>query len=126
MRRPTSGGMRQLTGASRPPPPTVQTTLLAKPTEYLNMNSHTSRKIIVASVMAVVVGIGVVTFALHSHSVIPVARTPDPPTPVTQTPAADLRAAAIPDAPPAIAPLPDALAAIPQIPGAPAANPQIP
>jgi hypothetical protein len=104
--------MRQLTGASRPPPPTAQATPLAKPTEYLNMNSQTSRKIIVASVMAAVVGIGVVTFALRSHPVASVARTPDPPTPVTQTPAADLRAAEIPAAPPPIAQIPDALAAV--------------
>ena len=82
------------------------------------MNSQTSRKIIVASVMAVVVGIGVVTFALRSHPVASVAQTPDPPTPVTQTPAADLRAAAIPAAPPPIAEIPDALAPIAQVPDA--------
>jgi hypothetical protein len=110
LRRPTSDGMRQLTGAGRPPSPTVQTTSLANPTEYLNMNSQTSRKIIVASVMAVVVGIGVVTFALRSHPVASVAKTPDPPNPVTQTPAADLRAAEIPAAPPPSAQIPDALA----------------
>jgi hypothetical protein len=116
--------MRQLTGASRPPPPTVQTTPLAKPTEYLNMNSQTSRKIIVASVMAAVVGIGLLTFALRSHPVASVARTADPPTPVTQTPAADLRAAEISAAPAPIDQIPDALAAVPQ--NALAAVPQIP
>ena len=85
------------------------------------MNSQTSRKIIVASVMAAVVGIGVVTFALRSHPVASVARTPDPPTPVTQTPAADLRAAEISAAPPPIAQIPDALAPVAQIPDTPAA-----
>jgi hypothetical protein len=84
------------------------------------MSSQTSRKIIVASVMAAVVGIGVVTFALRSHPVASVARTPDPPTPVTQTPAADLRAAEIPAAPPPIAQIPDALAPVAQVPDAPA------
>jgi hypothetical protein len=122
LRRPTSDGMRQLIGASRPPPPIVQTTPLAKPTEYLNMNSQTSRKIIVASVMAAVVGIGVVTFALSSHPVVSVAKTPAPPTPVTQTPAADLRAAEIPAAPPS-AQIPDALAPVAQVPDSPAAVP---
>jgi hypothetical protein len=112
--------MRQLIGASRPPPPTVQTLPLAKPTEYLNMNSQTSRKIIVASAMAVVVGIGLVTFALRSHPVVSVAKTPAPPTPVTQTPAADLRAAEIPAAPPS-AQIPDALAPVAQVPDSPAA-----
>ena len=72
------------------------------------MNSQTSRKIIVASVMAAVVGIGVVIFALRSHPVASVARTPELRTPVTQTPAADLRAAEIPAAPPPIAQIPDA------------------
>lgn len=52
------------------------------------MNSQTSRKIIVASVMAAVVAIGVVTFALRSHPVASVAQTPHPPTPVAQNPAA--------------------------------------
>ena len=76
------------------------------------MNSQTSRKIIVASVMAAVVGIGVVTFALRSHPVASVARTPDPPTSVTQTPAADLRAAETPPVPPPVAQIPDAPAAV--------------
>ena len=88
------------------------------------MNSQTSRKIIVASAMAAVVAIGLVTFALRSHPVVSVARTPDPRTPVTQTPAADLRAAEVPAALPPIAQIPDALAALPQ--NALAAVPQIP
>lgn len=115
--------MRHLIGASRPPPPTVQTTPLAKPTEYLNMNSQTSRKIIVASAMAAVVGIGLVTFALRSHPVVSVAQTPDPPAPVTQTPAADLRSAEIPAAPPPSAQIPDALPPVAQVPDSPAAVP---
>jgi hypothetical protein len=85
------------------------------------MNSQTSRKIIVASVMAAVVGIGVVIFALRSYPVVSVAQTPDPPTPVTQTPAADLRAAEIPADPPSIAPIPEPFAPVAQIPDTPAA-----
>lgn len=119
LHRPTSDGMRQITGASRPLPP-AQTTSLAKPTEYLNMNSQTSRKIIVASVMAVVVGIGVVTFALRSHPVASVAQIPAPPTSVTQTPATDLRAAETPAAPPPAAQIADAPAPVAQVPDAPA------
>jgi hypothetical protein len=61
------------------------------------MSSQTSRKIIVASVMAAVVGIGVVTFALRSHPVASVAQIPHPPTPVTEVPAATLRAADTPN-----------------------------
>jgi hypothetical protein len=86
------------------------------------MSSQTSRKIIVASVMAAVVGIGVVTFALRSHPVTSVAQTPQPSTPVTETPAAALRAAEIPPAaPPPVAQIPDAPAAVAEIPSAPAA-----
>lgn len=83
------------------------------------MNSQTSRKIIVASVMAAVVGIGVVTFALSSHPVASVAQTPHPPTPVTQIPAAALRAAETPAIPAPVAQIPDALAAIAQTADAP-------
>jgi hypothetical protein len=86
------------------------------------MNPQTSRKIIVAGVMAAVVGIGVVTFALRSHPIASVAKTPDSPTPVTQTPAADLRAAEIPAAPPPLAQIPDALAPLAQVPDAPVAH----
>ena len=77
------------------------------------MNSYTSRKIIVAGGMVVVVGIGVVIFALRVHSETSVAQTPKPATPVAQTPA-DARAAAdqIPIAPAAVVP-PDAPAAVP-------------
>jgi type IV secretory pathway VirB10-like protein len=86
------------------------------------MSSQTSRKIIVAGVMAAVVGIGVVTFALRSHRVISVAQAAHPPTPVTQIPAAALREAEIPPAPPPpVAQTPDVPAAVTQPPDAPAA-----
>jgi hypothetical protein len=75
------------------------------------MNSQTSRKVVVASAMAAVVGIGVVTFALRSHPVASVAQTPHPPAPVAQIPAAD---------PPAVAQIPDDLAVVAQNPAAPA------
>ena len=74
------------------------------------MSSQTSRKIIVASGMAVAVGIAVAIFALRSHPVTSIAQTPLPPTPVTQIPTA---------APAAVAQIPDAPAAIPQVPDAP-------
>jgi hyperosmotically inducible protein len=77
------------------------------------MNSYTSRKILVASGMAVVVGVGVVIFALRVHSETSVAQTPHPPAPVAQSPA-DARAAAAetPIAPAAAAQIPDAPAAV--------------
>jgi hypothetical protein len=89
--------------------------------EHLNMSTENSRKIIVASAMAVVVGVGVVTFALHSHPLTVVARTPAPSTPVTQIPATVLRAAEFPAATPPIAQIPDAFAAGTQLADAPAA-----
>jgi hypothetical protein len=50
------------------------------------MDSQTTRKIVVASVMAAVVVIGVVTFALRSHHpVAAVVQTP-PPARVAQSP----------------------------------------
>lgn len=86
------------------------------------MNPQNSRKIIVASVMAGVVGIGVVTFALRPHHhVASVAQTSDLPTADTQTPAADLRAAEIPNAPPPTAAIPDAPTPAAQVPDVPAA-----
>lgn len=76
------------------------------------MNSQTSRKIIVASGMAVVVAIAVVIFALRSQ---PVVQSPHAPAPIAQNPAAE-RAAAdqVPDAPAAVAQIPDASAAVAQ------------
>ena len=105
--------MRQLTGLADHRRRLGQIHALVKPTEYLNMNSSTSRKIIVAGGMAVVVGIGVVIFALRVHSETSVAQIPHPPAPVAQTPA-DARAAAaqIPTAPAAVAQIPDAPAAV--------------
>jgi hypothetical protein len=79
------------------------------------MNSQTSRKIIVASGMAVVVGIAVVIFALSSHRVTPVVQTFNPPPPTAQIPAAAPAAAAeTPAAPAAVAQVPDAPAAVAQ------------
>jgi hypothetical protein len=86
------------------------------------MNSQNSRKIIVASVMAAVVGIGVVTFALRSHPVASAAQIPVPPAPVTQTPATDLRAAETPAAPPPAAQIAEAPAPVAQVPDAPVAH----
>jgi hypothetical protein len=85
------------------------------------MNSQASRKIIVASAMAAVVGIGVVIFALRSHPVAVVAQTPQPLAPVAQTPAAARATAEIPADSPAVAQIPEALAAVAPIPDAPAA-----
>jgi hyperosmotically inducible protein len=77
------------------------------------MNSATSRKIIVASSMAVVVGTGLVIFALRVHSGTSVAQTPHPAIPVAQPPAAAPAAAAqIPAAPAPVAQVPDAPAAV--------------
>ncbi len=93
------------------------------------MDSQTTRKIIVAGGMAVVVGISVVAFALSSHhspsaaqlspaqdSLAPtpvgpaaVAPAPDAPAAVAQTPAAPA-VAQVPAAPAAVAPIPDAAA----------------
>ena len=85
------------------------------------MNSQTSRKIIVAGVMAAVVSVAVVTFALRSHPTTVIAQTPQPTTPVTQIPAAALRAAEVPAAAPALAQIPDVPAGESQPPDAPAA-----
>jgi hyperosmotically inducible protein len=77
------------------------------------MNIQKTRKIIIASGMAVVVSIGIVTFALRSHPVASVAETAAPPAAVAQMPAAAADAAAqIPAAPAAVAKIPDAPAAV--------------
>jgi len=75
------------------------------------MNAQTSRKIIVASGMAVVLAIGVVTLALRSHSVTSVAQPLHPFTPIAETPAAPAATAENPTAPAAVAQIPDAPAA---------------
>jgi hypothetical protein len=74
------------------------------------MNSELAPKIIVASGMAVVVGIIAVTFALRSHHPTSVAQISQPPAAV----------APIPDAPAPVVPTPDAAAAVAPIPDAPA------
>jgi hyperosmotically inducible protein len=76
------------------------------------MNSELSRKIIVASGMAVVVGIIAVTFALRSHHPASVAQISQPPAAVVQVPDAPAPVAPNPDVPAAVAPIPDASAAI--------------
>jgi hypothetical protein len=81
------------------------------------MESQTSRKIIVASSMAVVLGIGVVAFALSSHHRTPAAQIPQSPPPVV---------ASTPDASAGIAPGADAAAAVAPTPVVPAAVAPIP
>ncbi len=76
------------------------------------MNSQTSRKLIVASGMAVVVVTGLVIFALRTNSMTPVAQTPRPPAPIAETPTeAPATAAETRAAPAAVAQVPDAPAA---------------
>lgn len=72
------------------------------------MSTENSRKIIVAGVMAAVVGAGLVTFILRSHPATMSARNPPPATPVTQVPATTLREAAFPVSTPTVAQIPDA------------------
>jgi hypothetical protein len=74
------------------------------------MDSQTSRKIIVASSMAVVLSIGAVTFALSSHHRTSAAQIPQSPPPAV---------ASTPDVPAAVAPTPDTAAAVAPILDAP-------
>jgi hypothetical protein len=84
------------------------------------MNSQTSRKIIVASAMAAVVGIGVAAFSLRSHPIASAAQTPHPPAPATQSPTADpTPAAQTAVASPAAAQIPDGPAAVAEAPEVP-------
>src|SRR5476649_805770 len=76
------------------------------------MNSELSRKIIVASGLAVVVGIIAVTFAMRSHHPTSVAQISPPLAAVVQTPDAPAPVAPTPDAPAAVAPIPDIPAAV--------------
>lgn len=78
----------------------------------MNSDSELSRKIIVASGMAVVVGIIAVTFALRSTHPTSVAKISQPPAAVAQVPNAPAPVAPAPDAPAAVASIPDAPAAI--------------
>jgi len=65
----------------------------------MNEPSASSRKIIVAVVMAVVVGIGAVTFALHSPDSTPVAQNAAVPGSIPQIPDATPSVAQTPDVP---------------------------
>ena len=76
------------------------------------MNSELSRKIIVASGMAVVVAIIAVTVALRSHHPASVAQISQPPAALVQVPDAPAPVAPNPDVPAAVAPIPDASAAV--------------
>jgi hyperosmotically inducible protein len=80
------------------------------------MNIHKSHKIIVASGMAAVIGIGVVTFALRSDPDASAAQTTLPPSPVAETPAT------APDAAAQISAAPDAVAQMPEAPAPVAHN----
>jgi hyperosmotically inducible periplasmic protein len=84
------------------------------------MNSELSRKIIVASGMAVVVGIIAVTVTMRSQHPTSVAQTAQPPF-VAKIPDAPTPAAPTPDAPTPVAPTPDATAAVAPTPDARAA-----
>jgi hypothetical protein len=86
------------------------------------MDSQTSRKIIVASSMAAVLGIGVIALALNSHhrtSTAQIAQTPPPA--VAPTPDVSAALAPTPDVSAAVAPTPVVPAAVAPIPDAPAA-----
>jgi hypothetical protein len=76
------------------------------------MSSELSRKIIVASGMAVVVGIIAVTVSLRSHHPASVAQTAEPPAALAQVPDAPVPVPPTTDVPAAVAPIPDASAAI--------------
>lgn len=86
------------------------------------MDSQSTRKIIVASGMAVVVGISVVAFALTSHHSPSAAQLSPAQDSLAPTPAAPAAVVPAPDAPaaPAIAQVPAAPAAAAPIPDAPA------
>jgi len=77
------------------------------------MNSELSRKIIVASGMAVVVGIIAVTLALRSHHPASIAQISQPPAALVQVQDAPAPVALSPEVPAVVAPIPDASIAIP-------------
>ena len=62
------------------------------------MDAQASRKLIIAGVMAVAVGVGVTTFAMRAHTVV---RAPQAP-----TPSADLGAVSAPTLEQPVAPTP--------------------
>jgi len=76
------------------------------------MNSQKSRKFVVAIAMAAAVGVAVVTFALRSHGVAPIAQSVAPPAPLSLNSSAPAAVAQIPDAPAAIVQTPEASAAV--------------
>jgi hypothetical protein len=76
------------------------------------MNSKLSRKIIVASGLAVVVGAVAVTVTLRSHDPTPVAQISPPPAAVAQTADVPAPIAPTPDAPAVVAPSPDVPVAV--------------
>src|ERR1700730_4551712 len=90
------------------------------------MDSQTTRKIIVASGMAAVVGISVVAFALSSHHPTSAAQLTPAQPPPAPPPAAPAAVVPAPDAPAAVAQTPAAPPAVAQVPAAPAAAAPIP
>jgi hyperosmotically inducible periplasmic protein len=76
------------------------------------MNSELSRKIIVASGMAVVVGIIAVTFVLRHPHPAPVAQISQPPAAFAQIPDVPAQVTPTPEGPAAVASIPDAPAAV--------------
>jgi outer membrane biosynthesis protein TonB len=89
------------------------------------MDSQTTRKIIVASGMAAVVGISVVAFALSSHHSTSAAQVSPAQDSLVSTPAAPAAVVPAPAAPDAVAQTP-AAPAVAQVPAAPAAVAPIP
>ena len=92
--------------------------------ELINGQSPSSRKIITAIAMAVVVGIGTATFALRSHRPTAVAQIPAVPAAVAQTPDATSSVAQTPDAASSVAQAPSVSDAIGQAPDVPASAAQ--
>jgi hypothetical protein len=90
------------------------------------MDSQTTRKIIVASGMAAVVGISVVAFALSSHHPTSAAQLTPAQDALGPTPAGPAAIVPAPDAPAAVAQTPAAPPAVAQVPAAPAAAAPIP
>jgi hypothetical protein len=89
------------------------------------MDSQTTRKIIVAGGMAVVVGISVVAFALSSHHPTSAAQLSPSQDSLAPTPVGPAAVVPAPDAPPAVAQTP-ATPAVAQVPAAPAVVAPIP
>jgi hyperosmotically inducible protein len=76
------------------------------------MNAQASRKIIVVGAMAVVVGLGVVTFAMRPHNVTRAALTATtPPVPLAESTAVEDAVATTPPPPAALAPVAPIVAA---------------